>query len=96
MIDREQQRCAGELGAGEAMELYDSPAGLQIREMLRFTAIGGPERVREDNRERAEYALRERSGGLPTVVVLEPADADRAIQVAVEIARAQQAEQQAS
>jgi len=45
-----------ELGAGEAMELYDSPAGLQIREMLRFTAIGGPERVREELDAFAKYA----------------------------------------
>ena len=30
------------------LRLYDTPAGEQIREMLRYTAIGGPERVREE------------------------------------------------
>ena len=35
------------LTADEAGLLFDTPAGLQIREMLTHTAIGGPERVRE-------------------------------------------------
>ena len=80
---------------------YNHPRRLGDRSRPHGVMLGGvlvdvPERVREDNRERAEYALRERSGGLPTVVVLEPADVDRAIQAAVEVARAQQAEQEAS
>lgn len=37
-----------ELSADEAATLYDTPAGLQIRDMLRYSAIGGPERVREE------------------------------------------------
>lgn len=37
-----------DLTAEEAAALYDTPAGLQIREMLRYTAIGGPDRVREE------------------------------------------------
>lgn len=32
----------------EAAALYDTPAGMQIREMLKYTAIGGPKRVREE------------------------------------------------
>ena len=75
---------------------YNHPRRLGDRSRPHGVMLGGvlvdvPERVREDNRERAEYSLRERSGGLPTVVVLEPTDVDRAIQVAVEVARAQQA-----
>lgn len=31
----------------QAIEIADSPAANQIREMLRYTAVGGPERVRE-------------------------------------------------
>ena len=37
-----------ELTLDQAGELYDTPAGEQIRGMLRYTAIGGPERVREE------------------------------------------------
>ncbi|UOR01053.1 LLM class flavin-dependent oxidoreductase [Leucobacter allii] len=37
-----------ELTADEAAALFDTPAGVQIREMLHYTAIGGPERVREE------------------------------------------------
>lgn len=37
-----------ELTSEQAAALFDAPAGLQIREMLRFTAIGGPERVRDE------------------------------------------------
>ncbi len=37
-----------ELTADEAAALYDTPAGEQIREMLRYTAVGGPQRVREE------------------------------------------------
>lgn len=35
------------LTSEEAAALFDTPAGQQIREMLRYTAVGGPERVRE-------------------------------------------------
>lgn len=74
---------------------FNHPRRLGDRSRPHGVMLGGvlvdvPERVREDNRERAEYALAERSGGLPTVVMLEPADVDRAIQTAVEVARAQQ------
>lgn len=37
-----------ELTNDEAAALYDTPAGEQILEMLRYTAIGGPERVKEE------------------------------------------------
>lgn len=37
-----------ELTADEAATLFDTPAGMQIRDMLRYTAIGGPERVRDE------------------------------------------------
>ena len=45
-----------ELTADEAGALYDTPAGEQIREMLRYTAIGGPERVREELQAFAKHA----------------------------------------
>lgn len=44
------------LSAEEATQLYDTPAGLQIRDMLRFTAIGGPARVRDELDAFARYA----------------------------------------
>src|SRR5690606_33598030 len=31
----------------QAAQLLDTPAGTEIRSMMRYTAIGGPERVRE-------------------------------------------------
>ncbi|MBK0420141.1 LLM class flavin-dependent oxidoreductase [Leucobacter sp. CSA1] len=37
-----------ELTADEAAPLMDSPAGLEIRGMLKYTAIGGRDRVREE------------------------------------------------
>ncbi len=37
-----------ELTVDEAGALFDSPGGQQIREMLRYTAIGGPERVQSE------------------------------------------------
>jgi len=37
-----------ELTADEAGALFDTPAGQEIRGMLRYTALGGPERVREE------------------------------------------------
>lgn len=45
-----------ELTADEAAALFDTPAGLQIREMLRYTAIGGPARVREELDAFAKFA----------------------------------------
>lgn len=45
-----------DLTAEEAAELYDTPAGLQIRDMLRYTAIGSPERVRQELAAFAEHA----------------------------------------
>lgn len=45
-----------ELTDDEAAALYDSPAGQQIREMMRFTALGTPERVRDELAAFAEYA----------------------------------------
>lgn len=40
----------------EAASLMDAPAGLQVRGMLRYTAIGGPDRVREELAAFAEHA----------------------------------------
>lgn len=40
----------------EAAALMDTPAGMQVRGMLRYTAIGGPDRVREELAAFAEYA----------------------------------------
>lgn len=37
-----------DLTTDEAAALYDTPAGHEIRGMMRFTAIGGPDRVREE------------------------------------------------
>ena len=45
-----------ELTADEAGALFDTPAGQEIRGMLRFTAIGGPERVRDELEAFARYA----------------------------------------
>ena len=45
-----------DLTPDEAVALYDTPAGEQIREMLRYTAIGGPERVRKELAAFAEHA----------------------------------------
>ena len=45
-----------DLTAEEAAALYDTPAGEQIREMLRYTAIGGPRRVRDELAAFAEHA----------------------------------------
>jgi alkanesulfonate monooxygenase SsuD/methylene tetrahydromethanopterin reductase-like flavin-dependent oxidoreductase (luciferase family) len=45
-----------ELTTDEAGALFDTPAGEQIREMLRYTAIGGPDRVREELAAFAKHA----------------------------------------
>ena len=50
-----------------------------------------PEQVRDRNRERVEYSLSARAGGTPTVAVLEDADLDRAINLAIERADVDQA-----
>lgn len=45
-----------ELTETEASALFDSPGGQQIREMLRYTAIGGPERVQAELATFAKHA----------------------------------------
>ena len=45
-----------ELTADEAGALIDSPAGQEVRGMMRYTAIGGPERVRDELAAFARYA----------------------------------------
>lgn len=45
-----------ELTFDEGAALMDTPAGLEIRGMLKHTAIGGPERVREELEAFARYA----------------------------------------
>ena len=47
---------AQDLTADEAASLMDTPAGLEIRGMLTHTAIGGPERVREELAAFAQHA----------------------------------------
>jgi hypothetical protein len=42
-----------------------------------------PDRVRDRNRERAEHAMLARSGGRPVVVVMEPSDVERSIDLAL-------------
>ena len=44
------------LSIEEATQLMDTPAGLQIRGMLKYTAIGGPTRVREELAAFARFA----------------------------------------
>ncbi|MBN9612180.1 MAG: LLM class flavin-dependent oxidoreductase [Actinobacteria bacterium] len=44
------------LTAAEAGAIFDTPGALQVREMLRHTAVGGQERVREQLAAFAEYA----------------------------------------
>ncbi|NLB47529.1 MAG: LLM class flavin-dependent oxidoreductase [Microbacteriaceae bacterium] len=45
-----------ELTEAEAATIFESPAALQIRDMLRYTALGSPERVREQLAAFAEHA----------------------------------------
>lgn len=45
-----------ELTADEASALVDTPAGIEIRGMLKYTAIGGPERVRAELEAFAKFA----------------------------------------
>ena len=45
-----------ELTMDEAGALVDSPAGVEIRGMMRYTAVGGPERVRRELAAFAEHA----------------------------------------
>lgn len=44
------------LTSDEARQVLDTPAAQQIRDMLRYTAVGGPERVREQLAEFAKLA----------------------------------------
>lgn len=53
-----------ELTDAQAQELFDSPAGKQIRQMLHFTATGGPGQVRG---QLEEFALQARADELITV-----------------------------
>jgi hypothetical protein len=55
------------------------PSGILVGRVL----VDVPERVRDRNRERSEHALQARAGGRPTVVVMDPADIERAIDVAL-------------
>jgi hypothetical protein len=55
------------------------PSGILVGRVL----VDVPERVRDRNRERAEHALQARSGGRPVVVVMDPADVERAIDLAL-------------
>lgn len=45
-----------DLTEDEAAAIFDTPAALQIREMLKYTAIGGPERVRDELAAFAQFA----------------------------------------
>jgi len=55
------------------------PSGILVGRVL----VDVAERVRDRNRERAEHALRARSGGRPVVVVMDPADVERAVDLAL-------------
>ena len=71
---------------------YNHPRRLGDRSRPHGIMLGGvlvdvPERIRDRNRERTQFALDARAGGLPTVAVLEPDDIDRAIEMAVATAR---------
>jgi alkanesulfonate monooxygenase SsuD/methylene tetrahydromethanopterin reductase-like flavin-dependent oxidoreductase (luciferase family) len=45
-----------ELTVDEASALVDTPAGREIRGMMQYTAIGGPDRVREELEAFARFA----------------------------------------
>ena len=55
------------------------PSGILVGRVL----VDVAERVRDRNRERAEHTLRARSGGRPVVVVMDPADIERALDLAL-------------
>jgi hypothetical protein len=55
------------------------PSGILAGRVL----VDVPERVRDRNRERAEHTLRARAGGRPVVVVMEPGDIERALDMAL-------------
>lgn len=55
------------------------PSGILVGRVL----VDVPERVRDRNRERAEHALAARAAGRPTVVVMDPSDVERAIDLAL-------------
>ncbi|WP_024356604.1 LLM class flavin-dependent oxidoreductase [Leucobacter chironomi] len=56
-----------ELTADEASALVDTPAGVEIRGMLQYTAIGGRERVREELEAFARFA------GVDELITVHPA-----------------------
>lgn len=56
------------------------PSGIMVGQVL----VDVPERVRDRNRERAEHTLLSRSGGRPVVVVMDPGDVERAIELALQ------------
>jgi hypothetical protein len=55
------------------------PSGILIGRVL----VDVPERVRDRNRERAEHALAARADGRPAIVVMDPSDVERAIDLAL-------------
>lgn len=55
------------------------PSGILVGRVL----VDVPDRVRDRNRERAEHALATRAGGRPSVVVMDPRDVERAIDLAL-------------
>ena len=60
------------------------PSGILVGPVL----VDVPERVRDRNRERAEHALQARSGGREVIVVMDPSDVERAIDLALAAAAA--------
>jgi len=77
-----------ELTLDEAAELYDTPAGQQIRGMMRYTAVGGRDRVRAELDAFARHADADelitvhqapsRAEQLASVRIAAPSPADRA------------------
>ena len=55
------------------------PSGILVGPVL----VDVPERVRDRNRERAEHALQARSGGREVIVVMDPSDVERAVDLAL-------------
>jgi hypothetical protein len=55
------------------------PSGILIGRVL----VDVPERVRDRNRERAEHTLAARADGRPAIVVMDPSDVERAIDLAL-------------
>ena len=55
------------------------PSGILLGRVL----VDVPERVRDRNRERAEHTLAARAAGRPAIVVMDPSDVERAIDLAL-------------